>query len=252
MRLQVICLIICLFYLQPSYCQTKAKIADVDFHIEDRYIVVNYTLTGTLPNEQMTIELRFITESNNLIIPKTLTGDLGTGKFNDGSKAILWDLIADSVLLSENIKAVVNIKSSKILYHGPSNAFLSVILPGLGGYFVDENKTRSVLTTVSALGFIGYGVSQKILADKYYADYKGSSSSSDIQDLYDKANKAQQNFQTSTTIAAGIWALDIIWVTLKGFHNIKVAKNAYGATNNDRIRIFYVNNGMQLVYKVSF
>ncbi len=247
----VVFLMIILFY-QSSVCQTKAKITDVDFHLEDRYIVINYNLAGTLPKEQMTIELKFLTENNETLIPKSVTGDIGTNLFGDGSKAILWDIVADQVSLSGNLKALITISSSKILFSGPSNAFLSILIPGLGGYKVDKNKGRSVLTTLSTVGLMGYGIFQKIEADKYYKDYNASIKPSEIEELYTKANDFQNKYFIATRVAAGIWALDIIYVTFKGFHNRKVARSAYSAFNEDGLRLNYVNNGLQLGYSVTF
>ena len=252
MRSSFILILTIFLFRQPCYCQTKAKITDVDFHLEDRYIVVNYNIVGSLPKEQMTIELRFITENNESIIPKTATGDLGTKLFGDGMKAVLWDIVADQVLLSGNLKASVTITSSKILFSGPSNAFLSVLIPGLGGYFVDKHKARSVLTTISTVGLIGFGIYQKLQADKYYKEYNASTQLTEIQSLYTKANGAQNLYYITTRAGAGLWALDIIWVTFKGFHNRKEAKSAYSAFSGDGLRLNYVNNGLQLGYSVTF
>lgn len=252
MRFYIVFILSIILYNHSCCGQSKAKITDVDFHFFDRYIVVNYNLVGSLPKEQMTVELKFITENNETIIPKTVTGDIGTKLYGDGMKSILWDLVVDKVSLSGNIKASVTITFSKILYSGPSNALLSVLLPGFGGLFVDKNKTRSVVTTVSTIGLIGYGISQKRLADKYYAEYKASEESSELESLYTKANSAHHKYYISTGIAAGIWAFDIIWVTVKGFHNKKGANSSYGSFTGDGLRLNYVNNGLQLKYSVSF
>ena len=252
MRSSIILILTLIVLSQPSVCQTKAKITDVDFQLEDRYIVINYNLTGTAPKEEMTIELKFITENNESIIPRTMTGDIGRKIFGDGKKAILWDIVTDSPVLSGNLKAIVTIASSRVIFSGPSNAFLSVLIPGLGGYFVDENKTRSVLTTVSSIGLIAFGVIQKGQADKYYADYNASTNPSEMDDLYTKANDAQHKYFMATRAGAGIWALDIIWVTFKGFHNMKVAKSYYSSFNADGLRLYYVNNGLQLGFSKKF
>jgi hypothetical protein len=252
MRPSIILFLTIILFRQPCICQTKAKITDVDFHLEDRYIVVNYNIVGSLPKEQMTIELRFITENNESIIPKTVTGDIGTNLFGDGMKAILWDVVADNVTLSGNLKASVTITSSKILYSGASNAFLSVLIPGLGGYYVDKNKARSVLTTISTIGLMGFGIYEKRQANKYYSEYNASIVASDIQSLYAKANDAQNKYFIATRVAAGIWALDIIYVTFKGIHNRNEAKSAYNEFNDDGLKLNYVNNGFQLGYSLSF
>ena len=252
MRSSIILFLTIILFHHQCYCQSKAKITDVDFHLEDRYLIVNYTIVGSLPKEHMKIELRFITENNELIIPGTVTGDTGIKLFGDGIKTIQWDIVADQVLLSGNLKASVTITSSKILYGGPSNALLSVVIPGLGGYFVEKNKTRSIVTTISTLGLLGYGISQKHLADKYYAEYNASIIPSEIESLYTKANNAHHKYYISTGIAAGLWAFDIIWVTVKGFHNRNEAKSYYSAFKNDGLRLNWDNNGLQLRYSVSF
>jgi hypothetical protein len=252
MRYSIILFFAIILFSQPCFSQTKAQITDVDFHLEDRYIVVNYNLVGSLPNEEMTIELKFLTDKNETIIPKSVNTDIGTKIFGDGSKAIQWDIVADNVVLSGNIKASVTITSSKILFRGPGNAFLSILIPGLGGYFVDKNDARSVLTTLSTIGLVGYGIYEKLQANKYYADYNASIVPLDIQDFYTKANGAQNKYFIATRVAAGIWALDIIYVTFKGLHNRKKAKNAYRAYNTDGLRLNYVNNGFQFKYSVSF
>jgi hypothetical protein len=92
MRSSIIFFLTIILFCQPCICQTKAKITDVDLNLEDRYIVVNYSIVGSLPKEQMTIELRFITENNESIIPKTVNGDVGTKLFGDGTKSIQWDI----------------------------------------------------------------------------------------------------------------------------------------------------------------
>jgi hypothetical protein len=232
--------------------QTKAKINAVDFYLDGNYIVVNYTITGSLPKEHMTIELRFITEENKLIIPQTVTGDVGNNRYRDGIKTIRWDIVTDQIIVSGNLKAIVTITSSKILYGAPSNALLSVVVPGLGGYFVEKNKIRSIATTISTLGLLGYGITQKNLSDKYYAEYNESTQPSDIENLYNKANNAHHKYFISTRVAAGIWIFDIIWVTIRGIQNKKESESYYGAFNGDGFGLNYVNNGLQLKYSISF
>lgn len=252
MRATLLLLLTIILFQTHGYCQTNAKITDVDFYLDGSNIIVNYNISGSLPKEHMTIELRFMTENNEIIIPKTVTGDVGTRLFGDGMKTIQWDIVADKAVLSGNIKASVTIKSSKILYGGPSNAFLSVVVPGLGGYFVEPNKTRAVITTISTLGLLGYGISQKHKANDYYDQYNASDIPSEIESLYNQANEANHKFYIATGIAAGIWAFDIIWVAVKGFQNQDETKSYYRAFTNDGLRLNYVNNGLQLRYSVSF
>jgi len=242
---------LCLFN-QSLICQTKARITDVDFRLDDRYITVTYILTGSLPKEEMTIELKFISENNETVIPRSIMNDVGTKVYGDGQKAIVWDIISDQVVLSGNWKATVAIVSSRVLYSGAGNAFLSMIFPGLGGYYVDTKKGRAVLTTLSVLGLGAYGVYEKIQANKYFADYESSKNLSEIESLYTKANEYNHNYFIATRAAAGIVAMDVIYVFFKGLHNRKVAKNAYNAFSGDGLRLKHVNNGLQIGYSLTF
>ena len=236
----------------PINCQTNVQIKNVDFYLDGNFIVVNYNITGSIPKEHMTIDLKFITEDNKLIVPQTVTGDVGTHHFGDGMKTIRWDIVEDHIILSDNLKAIVTITSAKILYGGPSNALLSTVIPGLGGYFVEKNKTRSIVTTISTLGLIGYGISQKILADKYFDEYNKSTLQFEIEELYDKANNAHHKYYISTRVGVGIWIFDIIWVTIKGVNNKNEKKSYYDASYGDGFKLVNVNNGMQVKYSISF
>jgi len=252
MRSAIILFLIPALFIHPCFSQTKAQITDVDFHLEDRYIVVNYTLTGTIPKEQLTIDLKFINESNETILPETVTGDAGAKEYGNGAKTILWDVVADKVALTGSLKAIVTVTSFSILYRGPSNAFLSVIVPGLGGYFVDKNKTRAIISTVSAAGLMGYGIYEKLQANECFKDYEACTDRSQLDDLYSTANEHQHKYFITTRIAAGIWAADVIWVTIKGYRNKKLAQSGYNAISSDGLKILYVNNGLQLGYSVNF
>lgn len=239
-------------FTKPNFCQTKAKISDVDFHLEDKYIVVNYNLTGAGNKKQLTINLSFVTDKNETINPRLITGDIGTKIYTDGPKTVLWDIYGDQVEVSGSMKAVLTITSSNNPPGGPSNAFLSLIIPGLGGYFVDKNKLRSVLTTVSATGLMGYGIYEKVQAQKFYQDYNDSQNSSEIVSLYNTANSHNHKFYTAATIAAGIWTIDIIYVIIKGAKNKNSVKPGYNSFRDKGLIINYAGSGLQIGYHVTF
>jgi hypothetical protein len=97
-----------------------------------------------------------------------------------------------------------------------------------------------------------YGISQKSQANKYYKEYNASTINSDIQSLYTKANNAQNKYFIATRVGVGLWVADLIWVTYKGIRNKNKANSAYSADNTDCLRLYYVNNGLQLGYSLSF
>jgi len=245
-------LLILILNFQYIFCQTKAKITDVDFRLEDRYIIVTYNLIGTLPKEEMNIAMKFVNENNEAYIPRSVINDVGTKVYGDGQKTILWDVVSDQVTMSGNWKARVEIITSRILYSGAGNALLSMIIPGLGGYYVDTKKGRAVLTTITTLGLIGFGVYEKIQANKYFTDYEKSVVQTEIDDLYETANNYNHKYFIATRAAAGVVAIDVIYVFFKGLHNRKVAKNAYNAFSGDGLHLLQVRNGLQIGYSLRF
>lgn len=131
---------------------------------------------------------------------------------------------------------------------GPKNAFLSVLLPGLGGHFVEENKARPILTSIAAVGLIGYGIMQKGKADDYYSIYKKATTVYDVKSYYKKANDARHTYIITTRIGAAIWVADIIWVAYKGMQNQK--QNRVASSNGWKIN--YCDNQIQVGYAVNF
>ncbi len=131
-----------------------------------------------------------------------------------------------------------------------SKAYLSILMPGLGGYFTEKEKTRSVVTAVSAVGLIAYGMSQKSVADKFYSDYKSSTNKNELSSLYNKATSANHTYFITTRIGATIWIADIIWVVYKDIQNKKESYNL--STLKNSFELNYNSNELQLGYTVSF
>jgi hypothetical protein len=252
MKSSIILFCIFVLFCQAAVSQTSAKITDVDFYFQNNQIIVNYKIEGSFHTEMMTISLKFITEINQEIIPKTTMGDIGENISGNGTKIIIWDVSKDIQELSGVLKASVKITETKITYRGSQYALLSVLVPGLGGYFTDNHKTRAGLTTISTLGLMTYGITQKTQANKYYKNYKASKSSEEMQTQYDLANRAQHNYYIATRVGAAIWMADIVWVTVKGIRNKKEI-NSYRETDiNDGLKLNYVNNRLQLGYQITF
>ncbi|MFN8208815.1 MAG: hypothetical protein U0T82_15615 [Bacteroidales bacterium] len=237
---------------QPTSAQTKATIENVDFQLENNMITVNYDIKGSSHLEVFRIDLKFVTNTNEVIVPVNIKGDVGAPVLGGNNKKIYWDVVADQIEISGTLRAIVTIMNSEFFYGGPSNALLSTLVPGLGGYFVGKNKIRPVITTVSAAGLISYGIYQKRLSNSYYRDYKTGTDPSDISSDYEKANKAQHNYYISTRVGAAIWITDIAWVAYKGFQNKKKAQNSTLFVNNASLGVGFLNNGVIFKYALSF
>jgi hypothetical protein len=257
MKKLIFLLIISILYHKTVLCQTNARITDIDYRLENNNIVINYYISGYLPNEIFTIGgLKFrVTETNQEIIPRTITGDIGENIKGEGIKTIIWDIVADQLEVSGVLKASIDIIKSEIIkpLGGPGYAWLSVFVPSLGGYFVVKNKARPILTTISTIGLLTYGYLEKKKADEYYADYNDSKANgTQLQSLYDKANSAHKKSYITIRAAITIWAFDILWVTAKGSKNKKAAQSRKLSSSGNRIKLNYANNELQLGYEIVF
>jgi hypothetical protein len=252
MRLLKLILLLPLFFSVTTFAQTQARIDNVDFTLDGNTIVVSYSLSGVERFEYLTIDLKFITESNDVITPKSATGDVGPGRFRNGIHTIRWDPLTDNAGITGNIKASVTILSSRFIYGGPSNSLFSLIVPGLGGQFTDKNKARAYATTISTIGLLGYSFWQNKMSDRYYDDYGVSEDPIEIEKLYNKANSAHHRAIISAGTAAGVWVFDIVWVTLRGLRNSKEAKEFRSQHPGSGFSLESDNQSFRIKYAITF
>jgi TolB-like protein len=189
-----------------------------------------------------TIDLRMIDVQSGLVTQSQSKNFIGQA---ESLLNLMQTMAYDFSDVSERSNTVTTAK-----IYGPSYAIFSLAVPGLGGYFVDHNKARSVLTTVSALGLIGYGLNQKSKSDQYFSDYKKTVDQDQIKSLYKKANNAHHTYIVTTRIGAAIWIADIVWVVYKGIQNKKQSDNVTSSENG--MRFNYVNNQYQFGYTLAF
>lgn len=106
---------------------------------------------------------------------------------------------------------------------GPSNAFLSLLVPGLGDKFVYDNN-KGLAIGIITYGLIGAGVAAKFYSINEYDKYHKATVQSEIDKYYDNANNANYAFYGLLAGGAAIWVADIIKVAVKGSQNRKEGK----------------------------
>jgi hypothetical protein len=103
-----------------------------------------------------------------------------------------------------------------------SNAFLSLLVPGLGDHRVSTNS--GIGTAVWTYVFIGSGIGLKLYSDSEYSKYHKATTQLDMDEHYQVANYANQAFYVCAATGAIIWIYDIFWVWSKGAKNKKQQK----------------------------
>jgi hypothetical protein len=133
---------------------------------------------------------------------------------------------------------------------GPSNAFLSMLMPGLGDYYVIDNKEKAkIQSRIIACSFIVaayFTYSSKIESDKYYKLYHNATTQVEMDKNYDEANRYYRSFLLSGGIASIIWIGDVIYVAIKGFNNAKEQQFGLHDSKNTNISFALNSKGYQI------
>lgn len=270
MKLNIIIVALSLFFSGILSGQTSATITDVDFRIENNLIVVNYSIIGAQNNELFEIGLKFIPESGQALIPISVSGDIGQNINGGFNKTIFWDIDKDNLEISGVVRASVSIISSHIFVSepyidtrqsvmekplgGPGYAFLSFFVPTLGGYFVEKNKTRPIIFSVTEATIAGYLISLNNKKKQYETDLDNALTQTARNEIRDNISTVEDRYYNSMATFGMIWAVDVIWVAVKGARNMKqgktkaTQKNLYG----DGFNLNYNGNQFCLGYHITF
>jgi hypothetical protein len=142
-----------LFISLLSFSQT---VENIRLSVEGDKVIVQYDLIGK-KNWDYIVDIKFkgLTE----ISPFAISGDVGKGVQRGDNQKIVWDVYQDMDGIQGNLKAVITARSPKVKLgiNGPAAALLSVPIPGLGDFFVRDNKWLGVsvlLTEATLFGII--------------------------------------------------------------------------------------------------
>jgi len=271
MRLKI--LVLTFYFLSGGMMtgQTAATITDVDFKLENNLIVINYSITGALNNGIFEIGLYFVTESGQYIVPVSVSGDIGKNIMAGSVKTIYWDIDNDRLEVSGVLKAVVTIISSQAPViepfggvtqvrgekplGGPGYAFLSFVVPSLGGYFVERKKTRPIIFSVTEATLAVHLLNLNGKIKQYEADLDNPSiSMTEYNKISEELTAAEDNYYRSMATFSLIWVTDIIWVLIKGSQNMKQGKTKGTQSNyySDGINLNYSGNQFCIGYRITF
>lgn len=255
------------------HAQSLPLAKNIDITIEQNRAIIHYDIKSRNPESVHRVDLKFLDEDYHLVLPALLTGDIGSNISNEPDRKIEWDITNDVQLLGSNITPVLFIDGTSKQYSntgGPRNALLSILLPGLGDYFVADRRMmtfKPYMRTISSLGFIALGVwagDQRYHAEGEYDTFVKLTRVPNEQGygyhyeetLYEKYVEGDLQYQffkgdKEVFIAMGvaIWAADILWVLAKGSNNVKFIKATSKGSN---FNLGYVPGGAALQYSYTF
>lgn len=229
----------------------NATIENVDFEVNGDKVVVTYNIANAAAEELFEINLKFVTKNDQTIAPKSTTGDIGKDIPGGSGKSITWKVMDDRSELEEELKAVVQVVSIRNTKYdhlggGPGNAFRSLLIPGLGDYYVKKDATKkrpywlfAATTTslfiysaiASGTALIHESTAQSYMDDYtsdpiYYSDYYTQAK------YYDNlASKWRRKSGRALGFAFTIYAVDFTWCIAKGIRNNSIRKK-YNIADN--------------------
>ena len=253
--------------------QSLPHAKNIDITIDQNKAIIHYDIKSRTPGSVHGVDLKFLDEDYHLVLPAMLTGDIGSNISNEPDRKIEWDITNDVQLLGSNITPVLFIDGVSKQYSntgGPRNALLSILLPGLGDYFVADRRMmtfKPYMRTFSSLGLIALGVwagEQRYHAEGDYETFVkltrvpneqgyGYHYEETLDEKYVEGDLQYQFFKGDKELfiamGAAIWAADILWVLAKGSNNVKFIN----ATNKGSdFNLGYVPGGAALQYSYTF
>jgi len=251
-------IVLCLLFSKTGFSQeARAEFANIDFYLVEEKILVSYDLAKSKSTDFFEISLEFVDlGSNQIIIPKSLTGDVGPNIKGGKGKQIYWDVFKDLPDgIESEIKPQLKILKYERIYGGPGNALKSIPVPGLGDFAVKDHRQmifKPYIKTVLAYGLVGFGVMQKMNSDKYYDDYLSSEDPNEWDNLYNKANSSLNQSAIFIGAGAALWLSDIVWVAVRGAKNKKENANKITGRIDQKVLLGYDQFGPNVKWIVRF
>ena len=235
--------------------ETKALIENVDFFVINEKIMITYDLVQASSQETFNLSIECVTENNEIIIPATVEGDVGENvKYGKGKK-IYWDVFNDVEEITGEIWFRISIVSATRIYGGPGYAAYSLLVPGMGDYYVASQanmKIKPYYRTIAAYGLVGYGLYERINSNNKYDEYKSSTNTAEFDELYEKANNANHRSHIALGLGIAVWTYDVVWVLVKGTKNNKENKYKFQGNLDSGLMLGYNEHGVNVRYVLRF
>jgi len=228
----------------------------------DSILFIQYDFTG---RQGYSYDIGVIINSKNqgIIKPTSISGALN-GLTTGSGYYIAWCVLKDIQSLEGNISVELKIlrrhtTQGRMDNHadgrGPENAFLSMLLPGLGDVFVNDEDPiiKPIYISLAFLGSAGLAIYGHNQSKKYEEAAKNSVMEYEINNNLEQAAYYQSNSALMGVFCATIWVCDVIWVVAKGASNRKGTSGPIHYPEESRTKLRVGSNGelamMSLTYR---
>ncbi len=231
-------------FVSATNAQTKPKIKNINIESLGKQLFVNFDIENSAENDSFEIEMNFMDENFYYVPAYSLIGDVGEKVAGGKNKTIVWNVSRDRSQLDNKLYPNISLNgvpSTRPTGGGAGNVFLSMLVPGLGDYFVakpKDMKFKPYMRTAAVLGcfLLGYYAKTEYYYDEVFEPahdesyiYDGELRFRPVPDRYVKGAGHSMFFENDHkvlfTIGAAIWTYDIIWVLVRGARNTKLRSN---------------------------
>ncbi len=226
-------------------------------------IITNIRTDYTADRMKITYDLEKVNPEDSLFIKvesrmkgtlpvKTVTGEVGKNMTAGTNKVIYWDYKLDGIKITDHQVRVhiLALNSGGIGEpgRGPASALASLVLPGVGNMLVNRKIGLRPLISVSYLGLIAYGLSQRTKGNEQFALYnlpEFQYNPEAAETHYQQANQHRRQFYYAAQGAVLILAADVIYSAVKGTQNAR-------KRSQSQISLHYISNTPALAYQLTF
>jgi hypothetical protein len=243
--------VLCIPLIKAEAQKTSTIASNIKYRFEGAALVISYNLPESGEDVFYKITLRVTdSASHRILLPKSVSGDIGSSVKGGPNKSITWTFAKDSITLSKKLSVAID-ADSRIFRGGPTNALRSLVIPGWGDYYVYSKKGNpAFLITIVSYGCVGYGIYNTMQSAKNYQSYHNSVDQKDMDNYYDQAVIQQNTGTMFIAIGAAVWAADIVNVAIKGAMNAKGRQESKPTAYLDwNIEWQYNGIGARLCYK---
>lgn len=232
-----------------------AAIKNTSYNIYHNRLIIDYDLICDFDNLQNVLFFLW-DDSYNIQIPRVVFGDIGEGVEPGYSKQVTWDIVQDNELLVGRLRPQLILKDEFYQRKGSGSVLFSILIPGLGDYFVADHrnmKFKPYLRTVSAISLVGLGLKATKMRtrESLYTEFVDPRTNITEYRFYGYGSYNHWLFPHDNLVflgmGAAIWIYDIIWVANRGGRNDKLRQAL------DKVNINYnYQNGGEIGFKYNF
>jgi hypothetical protein len=244
-------------------------VENVSMEVLDDRIKLTYDIAGSRIGKLHRVELIVIDNMGNIILPDSVSGDVGAEIEAGRSKTVTWEIHKeyDVVYGGFEPRIILDGTENQVMYGGPSNLMLSMIVPGLGDYFVADRKQMKIKPyqkTVFTYGMLGLSLAASLSREYippvmappglYWTLGPDGVKQYEYKDEWWVKEAESTDYwlfpydsEVFLGVGIAVWITDIIWVARKGVQNNKIRNSIM-----DHISLVPSNKGVFFTFAYEF